>query len=396
MSKGLVGIERDVVLNSIITDKSPLMLQSVDKMHEEAGMLTLQFNDYRIYSQGILFFKKVLPQWTSYEQITKMSLQLNVSFYYRGRGLYFISTLKKVQNGFALIVPPIVNKMSLELEEDDDCVSAKIFQPGFAGVHAYCREKSNYLLFENKLWLNFIQDELIQAKEFLLRFANLEMVYPSDSIVSLLEKEKLVLYVPDKKIPTRNFFPYPISIVQDTIEHLTLSSVNSEVQEATYAAYIPFCESPLDDVHTVFGLRARMVVISPMEVLETVLMIPICRYLVQDHIIEHKESLGSAHLSILCVTDSKIIFGCPLKTSKLFNIKKTIDQQDFPLVNGQEYSLQLRVPSEGFTRNITMNIKVSQVFKNEGRAACALCSYINLQEEDRRFLYEKFNKTKCK
>ncbi len=395
MSKGLFGVEREVVLNSIISDKSSLMMQKIESNNEHSDILTLNVNEYKIYEQGIVFFKKIMPQWFKKSLEGEIGIQLTVSFYYRGRGLYFISTLKKVQNGFALIVPPIVNKMDVETQEDENIVNATIFQTGSSGVLAYCKEKSNYLLFENRLWLNFLHDEALLAKDFLYRFANLELVYLGDVISRLISDQKLVFYIPEKKIPTRNFFPYPISIIQDNIEHLMLSSVNAEIQECSHTAYIPFCESPLDEVHSVFGLKARMVMVSPMEVLDSILMLPVCRFLIQDHVIDKKHRVGSAYLSILCITDTKIIFGFPLKENKIYNLKKNDNQQIFPLEQNQEYSLHLHIPCDKFKRKISVTISVGHVYKNEGRAVCALCSFVNLQEEDRRFLYEKFNKTKC-
>ncbi len=398
MSKGVVGVEREIVLNTLMHDQSPLMVSPVVKKGVAVDSMTLQSDEYKIYPEGILFFKRFLSQWQVILDVLasnrRANVRMSVVFYHRGRGLFFISSLKKVRNGYALMIPERVQKLQ---EEDNECVgeiNAKIFLENSSGIHAKCQEVGHFTLFNNNVWQNFSRSDFENSQKFLKEYALLEESSLGDKCKGIITNSKKILYAPEKKIPKRNFFPFSATITERFLSYNSDTELEKELEQCQYSTYIPLCARPSEPVHTILGAKAKMVLLSPSDLLETIVLLPLCRYLG----IEHKSKLTSSslpHLDIICITDSAIVLGMNMEKSKAFSFRKTTEH-DFPLMKYQEYVLQLRVPVENMVRTISVRINVSNIYKNDSKAACALCRFINLQEEDRRFLYEKYYKTKMR
>ena len=62
----------------------------------------------------------------------------------------------------------------------------------------------------------------------------------------------------------------------------------------------------------------------------------------------------------------------------------------FPLTEGGEYRIRIRIFIGPVCRVLDATFFVSKLYKNGEGALCAFCSFSRIQEEDRRFLYEKY------
>ncbi len=391
MNDGLIGIERDVVLHTLTQDKSPIMVSPVVKAGAFVDSMTLQSTEYKIYPQGILFFKKFLTQWKAINDLLqtpeKVNIRMNISFYHRGRGLYFISSLNRVQNGYAVMIPSKVYKMLEDKERFHDEIFGKILLEGFSGVHAYCEQSATFPLFENKLWLSYSKKDYNQAKDLLFRLANLEEVSLEANCNDVVSKTKLLLYIPEKKIPKWNFFPFEVTITDDNIDYSMREKIAQEVKSCSHPLYIPLCENTDSKVHTILGLKEKMLLLTPSDVHDTLSLLSICKYLSKrnDRLLPKESTI----LTILGISDSSIVLGCSTLKKKFLSSTHSQDY-DFPLLKGQEYVLQLSIPQGLMQRTITVKISVTQVYSNEKNHACSICRFLNLQEEDRRFLHEKY------
>ncbi len=398
MSDGLIGLERDVILQTLIQDKSPIMISPVVKKGVRVESMTLQPGEYKIYPQGILFFKRFLSQWKPIDDLlrsdAKVTIRMTVSFYHRGRGLFFISALNLVQKGYALTPPVQVFKMDDSDIENANEISGSIFREGVSGIFAKCVQIKGFMLFENRLWMNFPKKDFEHAKEVLKSIAKLEDVVLLDYSHELICKTKLLMYLPDKKLPEKNHFPYPVTITQSNREILSSKRLAEEIGQYSHNVFIPLCESPRREVHSIVGLMPTGKKISPSDINDTLLLLSVSRYLANE---SKRHSFFSSHvnpLSILCITDTTIVFGFTAHKKNFISSLMKTDEQRFPLSEGQEYTLKLHIPVEKMIRTVLVTIVVAKVYINDHNSACALCSYVNLQEEDRRFLYEKFTKTK--
>ncbi|MFI3257475.1 MAG: hypothetical protein R3Y36_04170 [Spirochaetales bacterium] len=399
MSNALFGVERDVILDAVISDKTPFMLRPLVKNNEKIVTMTLKYNEYRIYSRRILFFSQLLPQWISHYTLSAENpnnFTVNVTFFYRGRGLYFVAPLKRVNNGYVLIVPNTLFKIPNEEFNENDAVVAQIYQSGYSGVHSHCIEKKGFNIFENRLWLHFSPKESTDAENYLGEIAGLRRVNVPPYFQSIITRTKLLLYITGKKIPKRNFFPYPVTITDGMIAQTERAYIDEELKTATREVYIPFATAPDKNIHSIFALQKKAVPASPIGIFNTLLLLPICRFFVYA---DKDDAVVRGHsdaLHILCITDSAIVLGRKIADHAPFSSLVQSGLHDFPLKKDCEYSMHLFIPLATMKRKITLTITVSDVLKNKKNTTCALCRFANIKEEDRRFLYERFNQSLCK
>ncbi len=383
MNDGLLGLERDVVLNTLVQDKTPLTIAPLVKEGVSVDSMTLQSSEYKIYPQGFLFFKRFLHQWKPIDDLlvssTKVSVRMTISFYHKGRGMYFICGLSRVQNGYALIIPMQVHKMIDSPKATLDEISAKIFFDGFSGTFIKCEQLDFFPLFENKLWLNFSKKDFDRSKDLLQKIANIEEVRLSKYCKKVVIDTKLLLYVPEKKLPKWNFFPYPVTVTEDHVDFLDRSSTASEIEGCVHPLYIPLCDTSQGSVHTILGVKPKILLLTPSDVLDSLHLLSVCRFLTTKvgNTFTAKEM---NNLHIIFLSENTIILGR----------HETKNSRIFPLSIGQEYSLQLFIPTETLVRTIRVQIAVKNVHKNKMKATCAVCNFLHLQEEDRRYLHEKY------
>ena len=382
MSGGLTGIVRDVIVDFLLHENPPLSVRTSVVPQKEETVLNLASNRYLALSGGFLFFP-----FTPFFQKTAGVSDIYILFFYKGRGVYFTGPLQRVKNGFVFALPKEVFKIADPVSAMQ-LLSVKIYIPGLSGIQAEGRLKNGYDIFENRLWLGFSKDEAVSSAPFFKSAASLKSAILPPLCRQITDKTKRVLYIPGKKIPDRNFFPYPVSITVDDLSETELFEIRTELADAQYDVYIPLALSEDESVHTVLGLRARFPMTSPSDIQEKLFLLPVCRFLGEIPKSTSAVRGRAEPLSVLCLTDSFINLGG-------FVIKNTGGfSPPFPLSKGGEYTMILKIAESRFFRVIKITMSVSNIYKNRtGSSVCAVCTFSKIKEEDRRFLYEKFYKT---
>ncbi|MFA6856989.1 MAG: hypothetical protein WCR31_07260 [Treponema sp.] len=114
-------------------------------------------------------------------------------------------------------------------------------------------------------------------------------------------------------------------------------------------------------------------------------LIPICRYLVKTNTAIQSVQGRVKPFSILYVDHERIVFGS--------------DNETFPLAQGAEYALRMSfMLRQGpvAKRDVFATCIPAKIYSSEdSKHMCADCVYTSLQEEDKRFMYEKATKKLC-
>ncbi|WP_428771610.1 hypothetical protein V1L52_05995 [Treponema sp. HNW] len=381
MNAELTGIARDVIAEFLCAEKPPLTLRSSLIQNKGEMIFHLSANRYLAFSGRFL----LLPLTPVLQKLAELPV-VYVVFFYKGRGVYFSGPLQPVKNGFAFVLPQKVFKTP-DSAEGVGSVSAKIYVPGISGVRAECNLKKGYDIFDNRLWLGFSKEEAVLSAPFLRTAASLKSVPLSPLCRQIVDKTKRILYIPGKKIPGRNFFPYPVSVTADDLSDTEFAETERELEDAEYDVYIPLALSETESVHTILAFKSHRPMTAPSDVEERLFLLPVCRFLG-----EIQKNTGAVRgraepLSVLCLTHSLIILGgAVIQDSGGFS-------PPFPLIKGNEYMIHIRIAQARIFRILKIKMAVSKIYKNTAGSVCAVCMFSNIKEEDCRFLYEKFYKT---
>ena len=379
MSKGLIGIERALILHTLVQDKSSIMIRPDVA---QAQSITLTHTEYRLYPQGIIFFRRIQKDWTS--------PNMKVVFYHKGRPLYFINQLRKFENGYGIIIPNEIFTLDLAARKTNQKTNGKIYFAKNTKVHATCTEHESFPLFENSPWLNLSKTQIELGNIYFKNIANLVETQLEENAFEIMRVSKLLLYPTENKVPMRDFFPYPVTITSDMIEQNKLPIIENFLAQKNYQLYIPFCEEKNSKMHTVLSLKSQNPRFSPIDIAETLIKISICKFFVESSHTATIEKQQHSSLDIIALSHSHIALG--IKFEKITGTKYTKTQ--FPLQEGKEYTITLTIPVGILERSITVTLFTKEVFTNGDNAYSALCTFTDLKEEDRRFLYENYTKSK--
>ncbi len=393
MNNALTGIERALIVKTLVQDKNPIMIRPEVNNAMFAKTLTLTNSDYRIYPQGIIFFTKFLPEWQTINNAltinNKCTIHMRVNFYHRGRALYFVTNIRKFQNGYGIVIPQEIYKLDVKLQEVKNNASGKIYFNKNSNIHTTCIEDEAFPIFENSPWRNFSKKSFEMGKYILKRIANLEEVKIDTPTYNLIKVTKLLLYKTENKVPMRDFFPYPVTITSDMIEEEKLSDIENNITKRNYQLYIPLCDTIDEKMHTIVALQTN-IRYSPLDIAETLLKLSMCKFFTQDMYTAITDKAKQNTLTIVSMSHSAITLGLQFENLS----GKHYRLEHFPLQEGKEYLLSITIPVGLLERTIRVKIYIKEVFSNGENAYCALCIFNELKEEDRRFLYEKYTKSK--
>ena len=105
----LSGIERELVLQYLIDGNVPVTLTPVSEKDEPDSIqpmsscvvpIAIQPEKISVLKEGIILLEDVLPSVSELE-----NKNVKVEFYFNRVGLFFVTQLKKVSSGFALVIP---------------------------------------------------------------------------------------------------------------------------------------------------------------------------------------------------------------------------------------------------------------------------------------------------
>ncbi|OJF77619.1 MAG: hypothetical protein BKP49_01180 [Treponema sp. CETP13] len=166
MSNVIIGIERDIVLD-YIAEQGQLIVYS--RVASEKQFM-LSHGLFQIIQQKIVFFTPAVLH--SLKQANSMELPFSdarIRFFYRGRGLYFDSEIKKVKNGYAFTIPKEIQKMADQVSIQNRICTGFLYYSGSNNTPIECREHEDFLIFNNNRDENINEEEYLKqiSKKFL-------------------------------------------------------------------------------------------------------------------------------------------------------------------------------------------------------------------------------------
>lgn len=375
MSNSIIGIERDIIIDELCSSGSDLIIQLPTLKN-----IVFKKNKYQVLKQGILFIpiSSISDKFSSGEVV-------KLCFFYRGRGIFFQSDAKQLKNGFAFIIPKILYKQPEDKRKDNRGVYAKVFCSGKVknGQAVDAVEDSFYPLFRNNLWCYFPEKEVSACMEDFFSIADLVKGNVPDDITKMLQYHHKILYLPEHKLPEKNYFAFDASLTENDVRiYRTIASVplKTELETLPFGAYIPLSETPELPSHTILAIDSS-VSVTPLEISDSVAMLPVCRYLESSVSDAPRDIQGRVlPMKILFINETQIIFGS--------------SEEQMLLKMGREYPMSAFVPLAAGVREVFVTATVTRLYTGKKGEVCAVLRYNAIREEDRRFFYEKYYGTR--
>lgn len=171
----LTGIERQLVLEYLMDGNVPVTVTPIEKKASSdesvpassAGVfpVALRAEQMTVLDQGIILLKNAPG---SIKQFAGKDVR--VQFYFNKLGLYFISQMKQVSSGLALVIPAKINHVDDKPEDDDHSFSVILYYEAGKkanSVHIDCTPEKGYRLFETPRWSDVDEVDQKKAKSYL-------------------------------------------------------------------------------------------------------------------------------------------------------------------------------------------------------------------------------------
>jgi hypothetical protein len=303
-SKDLTGIERQLVLQYLIDGNVPVTVTPLEKkipgddkkvrpLLSAVFPVALKAEQITVLDKGIILLTNP-PQ----SVVGFAGKQVRVEFYFNRVGLFFITEMKSIKSGLALVIPENIHRIEDIQAKHDYDFSASIYYScsNKAEVNIEGIPGEGYELFARPVWSAIPLTDQKQAKTYLEQF------------VAEAKKEK--------------------------------KAGN--------------------------GLQ----------------LISVCRYLVEKEISIEAVQGRAKPFRILYVDHERIVFGSDNENGFLsqgaeYAVKMSFKLRQGPVVNREVFAtcVPARIYNSG-----------------DGKRSCADCVFTSLQEEDKRFIYEKATK----
>lgn len=300
--KVLSGIERELVLQYLIDGNVPVTVTPYEEesenhenaIHPLSSMIfpvALKAEQISVLKEGIILLKNAPKNVENF-----LGKKVRVEFYFNSVGLFFISEMKSVKAGLALVIPKEINRIEDVKSEQKYDFTAKIFTTEDTDSSSLpCVPSVDISVFSRPAWASIPLEKQQKAKDYL---------------------EKFVL----------------------------------EAKKSGNAGN---------------GLQ----------------LINICHFMIlekNDTVQAVKDKLKP--FDILFLNHERFVFGFEKNDS-------------FEVERDDEFKVRISfslISSPMITRDIQSHIKVSNVYKNDDEDKIAAdCVFLDLKEEDMRFLYEK-------
>ena len=190
-SSQLTGIERQLVLQYLMDANVPVTLtEEIELGQEKAAENEKSENKHRIRTVASGVFPVALPG----EQITVLDQgiillknppesvkvfdgkKVRVQFYFNRLGLYFITTVKTVKSGLALVIPSVISKIQeKETKKTENfsavlCFNSNSSSEKNISSSVNCGFSPEYPLFVNPKWSDVEEPNQQEAKKYLEKF----------------------------------------------------------------------------------------------------------------------------------------------------------------------------------------------------------------------------------
>lgn len=366
MDNVLSRVERDVVLRYLRDDSVPLVIQ---QSGSSTNVSTLIKEQFVVHNEGIILIKNPISDWMSHDYT-----DVEVRFYYKKRGLYFNSVLRRISYGMAIVIPAEIRKQADKDSLHDYLLTAVLFYSCAKqdDLHIKCCPRANYPLFDPFVWQTISSGEIKKLSTYFEEFTGGRLVSVPSQFSLLMSQTKKVLYLPKHHFPEKKLFPADLCIMFDELPN-DFSGAVSSLQNNLYI--------PLDD-NAQYCLACDVADVSEknqsrsLPELESILaLLPICRFLAeenQDIAKSNKDRIEP--LSILFINEKLIVLGG--------------DSSSVQFQSGQEYAIKISISTPIGFRDIFVTCSVSKLFSNYINKTCAVCVFTSLKPEDKRLLFE--------
>lgn len=368
----VTGVEREIVLEALKTQSTVVIIQAPELS------LVVQPSGYSMPAEGLLFFNEktllAIPN----------AGECAVCFFYHGRGMFFRSVMRHTKNGTACVIPPELYKQPDSSPEHGSQVMMRMYHTARTRQKFYteCFQVPDFPLFKNNVWACYSKKEVADSIGYLKALADLEPVELPPAVRKLVAKERKILYLPDGSLPSKNYFPYEATITADDAEYYR--DINpSSFAPLEHTVYIPLSNTldPSEKETEIMAFNTDDVSVSPLDITEIVSLLPVCRFLGKDKIVPQAVQGRIQPLTLLFINDYYVVVG--------------MSGGNQPFRKGEEYSADIIVTLPVGNRVISVTLALARIFTSEsGNSSCAVMRYVLLEEEDRRFIYEKYYETR--
>lgn len=117
MEKTFQGMERDIILKSIVEEPTKFLIISLS---DNEKTISLDVNGYSFINNELIFINSLSNPFPD-------NFPVKVFFYYKGIGIYFITTFKYTSKGYALVIPPILYKQQDIIKSNNNSIKGIIY-----------------------------------------------------------------------------------------------------------------------------------------------------------------------------------------------------------------------------------------------------------------------------
>lgn len=368
----VTGVERDIVLEALKTQSTVVIIQSPELS------LVVQPSFYSMPAESLLFFSEktllAIPD----------AGECAVCFFYHGRGMFFKSVMRHTKNGTACVIPAELYKQPDTAPERGSQVMMRMYltDRGRQKFYTDCWQSPDFPLFKNNVWTCFSKKEAEASAIYLKELADLEPAELPDSVKKLVAKERKILYLPEGGLPAKNYFPYDATITANDAEYYRDINGSSfaSLKESVYIPLSATLDANEKDTE-IMAFKTDDISVSPVDITEIISLLPVCRFLGKDKIVPQAVQGRIQPLSLLFISDYYVVIG--------------ISGGNMPFKKGEEYNADIVVSLPVGSRIISVTLALARIFPSvSGNSSCALMRYVVLEEEDRRFIYEKYYGTR--
>lgn len=178
-AKFLSRIERELVLQYLIDGNVPVTISPVVKVQDpdvikpmDSAVVPIAINAEKlsVLKEGIILLEDV-PD-SVLENIDK---EVKVEFYFNRVGLYFVTVLKKVSAGAALVIPENIYRIpDIFVDKKYDFTAQIVISVSNKGTSSFsCLPAENFELFTRPVWVSIPEERQQDAKKLLEQYVKI-------------------------------------------------------------------------------------------------------------------------------------------------------------------------------------------------------------------------------
>ncbi len=167
----LSEIERELVLKYLVDGNVPVTITPVEEEKSDADEIKnlsskvffIKAEDLSVLKEGIILLKNPPEEVEEYKEKA-----VKVEFYFNRVGLYFITDLKFVSSGPAIVIPKFICRIpDLEIDNKYDFSALLYYSIIEKEISFFCRPYENVELFSRPAWSSIELEKQAEAKKYL-------------------------------------------------------------------------------------------------------------------------------------------------------------------------------------------------------------------------------------